>query len=416
MRIAYLLPRVFSMAPVEGSHSQQKQIVENLIKDGHQITVFAFQNLETVVKSNDLTDWEIVPLPVTTKKVFNKLAGGIWKIQKRLGIPYLHFFTNLRLYELIREVAQDYDLVFERVGLYRVGSALAATHISNPYILFFDADIFFELEYAGTPMSGLPKWVASKMQNSSLHKAKAVICVSQASKEHTVKNWGVESERVYVLPNAVDVNAFYPLPPDKKCEIRNSLNLRENQFVLMFVGSFQPWHDWQSLLKAFVMVRGECADAVLVFVGDGPDRILAEQMASDYGVASDVIFVGAVPHRLINEYVNGADAVVAPYPADDVEFWGSPMKLFEYMASGQAIVAADVGQLADVLKDEETALLYPAGDEDALRDAILRLIHAPQLRDKIAGQAREEAVTHYSWVNYVNQLNGIFESVTQSVL
>jgi glycosyltransferase involved in cell wall biosynthesis len=101
--------------------------------------------------------------------------------------------------------------------------------------------------------------------------------------------------------------------------------------------------------------------------------------------------------------------VVAPYPADQTEFWGSPMKIFEYMAAGKAIVASDVGQLGEVLENRKTAMLYPAGDSAALAKAIMLLREDRSLREILGVNARREAEAKYGWDTYAGNLSGILE-------
>jgi glycosyltransferase involved in cell wall biosynthesis len=109
--------------------------------------------------------------------------------------------------------------------------------------------------------------------------------------------------------------------------------------------------------------------------------------------------------------VNAADIAVVPVPVMKQTMWLSPMKLFEYMASGKAVVASAMGQIANVVKDNENGLLVPAGDAEAMASAINRLIADPNLRSRLGQQARETAVNNHSWEQYFSKLETVFESV-----
>ena len=87
-----------------------------------------------------------------------------------------------------------------------------------------------------------------------------------------------------------------------------------------------------------------------------------------------------------------------PHPAT-AQFanYTSPLKLFEYMAAGRAIVASDLASWADVLAHEETALLLPPGDSEAWSKAIMRLRDDAALRERLGTAAREKALAHYTW-------------------
>jgi glycosyltransferase involved in cell wall biosynthesis len=110
--------------------------------------------------------------------------------------------------------------------------------------------------------------------------------------------------------------------------------------------------------------------------------------------------------------INAADIAVAPYLENpQLGLWGSPMKLFEYMACGAAVVASNLGQITEVIQDGYNGLLTPASDVPALASAILRLIEKPELRTRLGQQARRDAEQKYSWEHYISRLENVYESV-----
>ena len=135
------------------------------------------------------------------------------------------------------------------------------------------------------------------------------------------------------------------------------------------------------------------------------------QYAKDLGVEHAVQFTGHVTHAEVSQFENEADIAVVPVPVMKQTMWLSPMKLFEYMASGKAVVASAMGQIANVVKDNENGLLVPAGDADAMASAINKLISDPELRLRLGQRARETAVKNHSWEQYFSQLETVFESV-----
>jgi glycosyltransferase involved in cell wall biosynthesis len=97
--------------------------------------------------------------------------------------------------------------------------------------------------------------------------------------------------------------------------------------------------------------------------------------------------------------LDACDVLVSPHVplADGSEFFGSPTKLFEYMAMGKGIVASRLGQIGDVLSHEETALLVEPGDARELSEAISRLAKSKDLRERLGAAARRVAVAHHTW-------------------
>lgn len=416
MKIAYILPTLQQQDPTEGGHSQQFHIINELLQLGHQVTVYARTDSPAVVFTNDLSSWQSVDLKLTDSWIFNKLAGATWKLQRGLGVPYLNVFRSVRMLEACMRVLPDYELCFERVGLYSVAPALASRWRRIPYVLFFDADGIFELDYAGTPVTGIQRRVLSWMQRTSLRQAERVICVSEVSAKQLVNNWHIDARKVNVLANAVDTQQFHPFGLEDSCQVRTDLGLPQAAVITMFVGSFQSWHDWRSLIHAFQAAMDDAGSALLILVGAGPGIAQAKALVQSLGLSKNVVFLGAISHEKVNEVLSVADIVVAPYPKDSKEFWGSPMKIFEYMAAGKAIVAASVGQLSEVLEHGVTALLYSPSDIAELTANLVTLSESPTLRQELGAQARQKAVREHSWDRYIKVLDQIMQDAISARL
>jgi glycosyltransferase involved in cell wall biosynthesis len=106
-----------------------------------------------------------------------------------------------------------------------------------------------------------------------------------------------------------------------------------------------------------------------------------------------------------------ADVVTIPYPQLPEELWFSPLKLYEYMAAGKAIVASSAGQITEVIQDGYNGILVEPGNVDELAQAIINLFKDPTRRERLGQNARQQAVTQHSWEQYINRLEKIYESV-----
>jgi glycosyltransferase involved in cell wall biosynthesis len=224
--------------------------------------------------------------------------------------------------------------------------------------------------------------------------------------------WNVSADKISVLANAVDVHRFKP-DPDLRAETRVSLSLT-SQLLVVFVGSFYQWHDIVTLLDAFAITLKSNPTARLVLVGDGTEREKMTKRAVELGIAGSVTFTGFVTHAEVSRYVNAADIAVVPVPPMKQDMWLSPMKLFEYMASGKAVVASALGQIVNVIRDGENGLLVPAGDAQALANSIQQLIANADLRTALGRQAREDALQNHSWERYLTQLEKILSEALNS--
>ena len=135
----------------------------------------------------------------------------------------------------------------------------------------------------------------------------------------------------------------------------------------------------------------------LVIVGDGPLRGALERELRERGLTRSAVLTGWLPHTEVAALVRQFDVALAPYSRPDHDFYFSPLKLFEYMACGVPVVAARLGQIEEVVRDGETGLLYPPGQQEALLAACERLLTDPDLRRRLGWVAAKEIRNHYTW-------------------
>jgi glycosyltransferase involved in cell wall biosynthesis len=129
------------------------------------------------------------------------------------------------------------------------------------------------------------------------------------------------------------------------------------------------------------------------------------------GLQDAVMMAGAVEHRHVPEMLAIASVAVAPNISFFNGHGGSPLKIYEYMAAGKAVVATRTGQVAEVIQDGLNGVLVEAGDKLGLADAIIALLNDPILRDRLGRQARRQAVEHHSWKQYARQLERIYSTI-----
>jgi glycosyltransferase involved in cell wall biosynthesis len=180
------------------------------------------------------------------------------------------------------------------------------------------------------------------------------------------------------------------------------------------VSGFYPWHASFDLIESFARVHQQVPSARLLMVGDGQTRAQTEDRARQLGLETVVSFVGVVPHEHIADWLAAADVAVVPYPKLPKEVWFSPLKLYEYMAAGKAIVASRAGQVAQVLTDCYTGLLVDPGDRAGFAQALIHLLSDETERDRLGRNARRQAVEQHSWAQYVRHLGNIYADVRRT--
>ncbi len=286
---------------------------------------------------------------------------------------------------LLRRRPAGVDLVYQRYSLNNLAGLLAARRWGVPLVLEANASEAGWRRHWGSLRLGR---LADASERLLLSRADRIAAVSEVVARDVVAA-GADRERVVVAPNAADWAAFadatpapLPFPPDA--------------FVVAFAGSFYPWHGTPFLAEAFVELVAARPQARLLLVGDGSTRAETLAVLARAGVLEAVHATGLVPRGDVPALLAAADVVVSPH-AEWQDFIGSPVKVFEYMASGRAILATRVGQMAHVLRDRQTALLVAPSDAGALRDALLELHDDAALRARLGQAAQDEARAEHSW-------------------
>jgi glycosyltransferase involved in cell wall biosynthesis len=410
MRILYAIQNVggIDFAHDIGDTVPVKQSLKGLQRCGHQVDCLRLEgnSVALIPDVADLGKSKKAVLGVSDSKVFHLIEGGIRRVQRAANIPYFAFFDSFRFYEACKRSASSYDLIHEHNGLFCLGAAWACARGKKPYVLTFSADPIMERDLVGNPLKGVHAWVARTQAGYTYKAADRILCVSEPAKTHLVEVWGVNAEKIVVMPNGVDTQLFKPQGDSQA--MRSQLGL-DGQPVVSFIGSFQHWHGIDKLVESFVHVLNEIPQARLLLVGDGPARPNVEDAIGRLGVTSQVIITGLVPQAKIPEILAAVDVAVIPYPRLPKELWFSPLKLYEYMAAGKAIVASASGQIAEVVQDGYNGLLVAPGDINEFAQAIIRLLRNPAELDWLGKNARRQAVERHSWERYICRLEVVYQ-------
>jgi glycosyltransferase involved in cell wall biosynthesis len=263
------------------------------------------------------------------------------------------------------------------------------------------------LEYNGSEIWMSRHWgrairheaMAERIERLNLAAADLIVVVSRAMEAELVDR-GVDRSKIFVNCNGVDERRYRP--DLDGAAIRSRFEL-DSTTVVGFIGTFGPWHGAEVLVRAFAkMIAGDSAiakSARLLMIGDGPGLPAVRRLVAERAVSGSVVFTGLVPQDEGPAYLAACDVLISPHVPnpDGTPFFGSPTKLFEYMAMGKGIVASNLDQIGEVLDHGRDAWLVPPGDVDALADAIRRLVCDRRLRERLGERAREQAVARHTW-------------------
>jgi glycosyltransferase involved in cell wall biosynthesis len=204
----------------------------------------------------------------------------------------------------------------------------------------------------------------------------------------------VSRKKVLEIEWGADVDAFRP-------DVTGPLAFTRDpeQILCVFAGAFRPWHGAVQLASAMARLHASGEHRFgAVFIGDGPERAAVAQVA---GNVPGVTFTGAIPHTMMPACLAAADIGVAPFdesrhPPLQLGFYWSPLKVFEYMASGLPVVAPRLPRLKQLVTHESEGLLYDPADFDGLVRSLRALVD-PDVRRTLGDAARARVVRDFSW-------------------
>lgn len=294
--------------------------------------------------------------------------------------------------------------VYQRCGLGDVTGLRLARQYGRPFVL----------EYNGPEVWVAEKWGAGigyahdyqYIETELLKRAELVLAISQPLVEEAIAR-GADPARVLLSPNAADAARFHPGIDGRPARARLGLG---HEKVAMLVSSFGPWHGVETALDALARIKQRNPSLVaasrLVLVGRGAGFESARQQAERLGISENVIFTGPVPSEAAPEMLAAADILLSPQVnnQDGTLFFGSPTKLFEYMAMGKPIIASDLAQIGDILENGETAILTEPGSVDALADALERGLTDPSAIGHLGAAARQLLENEHTWDARISHL------------
>lgn len=286
--------------------------------------------------------------------------------------------------------------IYHRHDELTFSNVLLARKYRVPLILEFNSSEVWKKKYWGGHKSlGLLK----RCEEIALHGADHIVTVSEVNKQNLWDWYKIPKEKITVNPNGVDISIFQPNDSTRQ-EIRTKLRFNE-KIVVGFVGSFGVWHGVDILASVINDVVKANSNVHFLWVGDGPYKKYVLENTTKYNLQGNVTIVEPVPHSEIPKYINACDILASPHTpqVDGTEFFGSPTKLFEYMAVGKAIIASNLGQIGHVLEHMKDAILIKPGSRDELTNGILKLSKDLSLREYLGKNARLKVMQSYTWGN-----------------
>jgi len=327
---------------------------------------------------------EVAALAELDRTGERKIRGKRWRWLKQWGPQWLYEIMSLiyNLYGYLRLCSAIKTnkpfLIYERYALNTFCGIWASRRFGIPLVLEVNAPLYYEQSKLGQITFRRlarfsERWICSQ--------STWTIVVSQTMKNLLIQE-GVPEEKMAVIANGIDPQKFHPHISGEA--VRQHYGL-EGKLVVGFIGWFRKWHGLEMLLEIMHEANLAAQGVRLLLVGDGPASPDLHRYTEQYHLQSAVIFTGPVRRQEIPAYIAAMDITVQPNATE----YACPMKIFEYMAMGNCLVAPDQPNIREILVDGMSAYLFRPGDRDHFKTVLLRAIHNPIERRSVGQKACE---------------------------
>lgn len=359
-------------------------------------------------------------------KVINHIKLPVFKT---FGMPAelngYHFNNKVIAFLLRKKHHSNWDFIYQRMSTANFAGVVVARALNIPLVL----------EYNGSEAWVAKNWgkqlryhdTAVMAEDVCLKHADIVVTISDVLKEELITK-GVSSEKIVCYPNCIDPLLFNPenFSIENNSNLRSKYNIAKDALVFTFVGTFGQWHGVDILAQAIHRLIKEHENWLqankvhFLLVGDGVKMSEVQRILGDCINTSYVTLTGLIPQAEAPAYLSASDVLLSPHVAnaDGSRFFGSPTKLFEYMAMGKAIIASDLEQIGAVLNhslraealptshlnssNKELGILCEPGNVSHLLEAMQFIVKDSKGREILGRNAREEALAKYTWEKNVD--------------
>jgi glycosyltransferase involved in cell wall biosynthesis len=379
VKIAHVTP--YFHPEFYGSH--EAFLSKELVRNGHEVTIFT---------TDQMPRWG------GAKGLEGALAIGEeeWEGVRIVRLPAGPTFSFVpSLPQLPAKLAQgDFDLFLshEVFSIVAWHSARAARRSGAPFVLVQHGynggrRLHFRLLFKAQFLL---------MGRRVLRAADAAISLTELGRDFLL-GLGADSNKVQVHPTGVDCSLFQP----------SETQAKDGPLTFGALGRVDESKGVLLLLEAFAKACGDSEDR-LVFAGTGNAQQALRARARELGLGDRVQLLGRLRHGDVPEFLASLSTLVIP--TLQVEPFG--IVAVEAAAAGTPVIASAIGGLKETVVDGETGLVIPAGDEDALVEAMQKLIGDRELLDTLGLKARERAEQHYDWPRITERFEALFADLT----
>ena len=315
----------------------------------------------------------------------------------------LEFAYNLQAARRLDRAVKAFkpEVIYERYSLFLQAGIWVHRRRHIPLLLEVNGPLFEErMKNDGLALHGFGRWCQKVEWNG----ADYVLPVTEVLAGY-VRRTGVPDSRIAIIPNGINTARFGKAPDAAAAKAALGVSGR---LVLGFTGFLRRWHALDRVID-FVAAHGERLNLHLLIVGDGPVRDELIGHAAAAGVAHRFTITGVVERDDVARHLAAFDIALQP----GITEYASPLKLFEYMYLGRAVVAPDMANIREILTHGRDALLFDPADPGSMNAAILRLAQDEALRARLGRQAR--ATMDEKGLTWANNARRVVDLATKAM-
>ncbi|MET4169708.1 glycosyltransferase involved in cell wall biosynthesis [Bradyrhizobium sp. LA6.1] len=321
--------------------------------------------------------------------------------------------------------SNPWSFIYQRFSLHDFTGPHLGRRLNVPVVVEFNGSEAWASANWGTRLR--LHGAAEKAEAVALEAADLIVTVSDELGDE-LKRRGIPDSRILVYPNCVDPAAFDStrFSTDDLADLKRQHGIPKDALVAGFIGTFGQWHGIEFLAECISdLARNDAAwlersKLHFMLVGDGLKMPEVRRLVGPPEITRFVTLTGLVAQSEAPRYLACADLLLSPHVpnADGSGFFGSPTKLFEYMAMEKPIVASALGQIEDVIAGRGATrlgalppgagapcgFLYEPGNAQAFKDTLRRVVDDMPAAAGVAKAARAEVLNRYTWKRHVDAI------------
>lgn len=396
-KIAYILHN--SLPYSSGGYATRGDgLIQGMTNHGLEVTVISRPGYPLDIK-DDITEADVPIVETVNGAEYRRILSP-----QRRGLSALEYMkkASRALEEELRKVKPSIVMAASN-HVTAIPAYLAAKRLGLPFV--YEVRGFWEV----TRMSREPEFVNSPaykiqvlLEGTVARRADHVFTLTQPMKEELIER-GVEENKIDLLPNSCNPERFTPCGRDP--ELAQRLEIPAHVPVIGYIGTFVVYEGLEDLAHACSILKNKGYEFRLLLVGNenasGLDRgPITEEVinaAKEHGFEDWLIMPGRIPHEEVESYYSLID--VAPFPRKPwpVCEMVSPMKPLEALAMEKAVVVSSVRALVEMVKEDETGLVFNKGSIESLAEQLAKLIDNPELRKKLGKSGRKWVEAERTW-------------------